>query len=177
MCKSSEVKNGLIQICKRATLSRRGSRKKHCGIQTAYARIFGLYRRTYGGYDLHFQTYVTPKYPEIQEALEGIAITEMLHHKLLGETIYKLGGYPVMGARTYWNGSFANYTLSPQKYLRENVLAEQNAIMNYERTILNLSSDSVKMLLERIILDEEVHIKIFKQLLKDHFDVECESRQ
>lgn len=82
-----------------------------------------------------------------------------------------------MGARTYWNGSFANYTLSPQKYLRENVLAEQNAIMNYERTILNLSSDSVKMLLERIILDEEVHIKIFKQLLKDHFDVECESRQ
>lgn len=124
-----------------------------------------------------FQTYVTPKYPEIQEALEGIAITEMLHHKLLGETIYKLGGYPVMGGRTYWNGSFANYTLSPQKYLRENVLAEQNAIMNYERTILNLSSDSVKMLLERIILDEEVHIKIFKQLLKDHFDVECESRQ
>lgn len=124
-----------------------------------------------------FQTYVTPKYPEIQEALKGIAITEMLHHKLLGETIYKLGGYPVMGARTYWNGSFTNYTLSPQKYLRENVLAEQNAIMNYERTILNLSSDSVKMLLERIILDEEVHIKIFKQLLKDHFDVECESRQ
>ena len=101
----------------------------------------------------------------------------MLHDKLLGETIYKLGGYPVMGARTYWNGSFANYTLSPQKYLRENVLAEQNAIMNYERTILNLSSDSVKMLLERIILDEEVHIKIFKQLLKDHFDDECESRQ
>ena len=46
--------------------------------------------------------------------------------------------------------------------------------MNYERTILNLSTDSVKMLLERIILDEEIHIKIFKQLLKEHFDVECE---
>lgn len=121
-----------------------------------------------------FQMYVTPKYPDIQQALKGIAVTEMLHHKLLGETIYKLGGYPVIGARTYWNGSFANYTLSPQKFLRENILSEQNAIMNYERTILNLSSDSVKMLLERIILDEEVHIGIFRQLLKDNFDVDCE---
>lgn len=151
--------------------------KKHCGIQTAYAGIFGLYRRTYGGYDLHFSDVRNAEVSGNSRSTKGIAITEMLHHKLLGETIYKLGGYPVMGARTYWNGSFANYTLSPQKYLRENVLAEQNAIMNYERTILNLSSDSVKMLLERIILDEEVHIKIFKQLLKDHFDVECESRQ
>lgn len=121
-----------------------------------------------------FQMYVTPKYPDIRQVLKGIAVTEMLHHKLLGETIYKLGGYPVIGARTYWNGSFANYTLSPQKFLRENILAEQNAIMNYERTILNLSSDSVKMLLERIILDEEVHIGIFRQLLKDNFDVDCE---
>lgn len=121
-----------------------------------------------------FQMYVTPKYPDIRQALKGIAVTEMLHHKLLGETIYKLGGYPVIGARTYWNGSFVNYTLSPQKFLRENILSEQNAIMNYERTILNLSSDSVKMLLERIILDEEVHIGIFRQLLKDNFDVDCE---
>lgn len=121
-----------------------------------------------------FQLYVTPKYPDIQEALEGIAVAEMRHHELLGKTIYKLGGYPIMGARTYWNGSFVNYTLDPKRYLRENILAEQNAIMNYERTILNLSTDSVKMLLERIILDEEIHIKIFKQLLKEHFDVECE---
>ena len=121
-----------------------------------------------------FQMYITPKYPDIQEALEGIAITEMRHHELLGKAIYQRGGYPIMGARTYWNGSFANYTLDPRKYLRENILAEQNAIMNYERTILNLSTDSVKMLLERIILDEEVHISVFKQLLKDNFDVEIE---
>ena len=116
-----------------------------------------------------FQTYITPKYPDIQEALEGIAITEMRHHELLGKAIYQLGGYPIMGARTYWNGSFANYTLDPRKYLRQNIVAEETAILNYERTILNLTTDSVKMLLERIILDEEVHIKIFKELLKSQF--------
>ena len=35
-----------------------------------------------------FQMYITPKYPDIQEALEGIAITEMRHHELLGKAIY-----------------------------------------------------------------------------------------
>lgn len=120
-----------------------------------------------------FQKYITPKYPEITAALEGIAITEMRHHELLGETIYALGGYPVMGARTYWNGSYVNYTLDPRKYLRQNIIAEETAILNYERTILNLTTDSVKMLLERIILDEEVHIKIFKELLKSQFNEEA----
>lgn len=116
-----------------------------------------------------FQSYVSPKYPEIVNALEGIAMTEMRHHELLGQTIYALGGYPVMGARTYWNGSYVNYTLDPRKYLRQNIIAEETAIINYERTILNLSTDSVKTLLERIILDEELHIEIFKELLRTQF--------
>lgn len=112
-----------------------------------------------------FQSYVSPKYPEIAHALKGIAIVEMHHHKLLGTTIYKLGGYPIMGARNYWNGSFANYTLNPKKFLQDNILGEEATIVNYERTILNVESESVKTLLERIILDEEIHIKVFKELL------------
>ena len=114
-----------------------------------------------------FQSYVTPKYPDLERALMGVAKTEMLHHRLLGDTIYKLGGYPIMGARTYWNGSMVNYTLDPKKFLQQNIAAEEGAIMNYERTILNLDDECVKMLLERIILDEEIHIKIFKELLKE----------
>lgn len=113
-----------------------------------------------------FQSYITLQLPEIRDVIEGIAQTEMLHHELLGTTITKLGGFPVMGARSYWNGSFVNYTLDPKKFLKQNILAEENAIKNYERTILNLTSPSVKMLLERIILDEQVHIEDFKELLQ-----------
>lgn len=47
-----------------------------------------------------FQSYITPRYPEIAKAMEGVAVVEMHHHELLGKTIYALGGYPVMGART-----------------------------------------------------------------------------
>lgn len=113
-----------------------------------------------------FQSYITLNLPELKETLEGIAKTEMRHHELLGTTITKLGGFPVMGARNYWNGSFVNYTLDPKKFLAQNIMAEENAIKNYERTILNLSSPSVKMLIERIILDEQVHIEDFRELLK-----------
>lgn len=119
-----------------------------------------------------YQAYITQKYPELAKVLSGIAATEMHHHKLLGCTIYALGGYPVMGARTYWNGSFARYTINPQRYLKENIIAEQNAITNYEHTILNLSTDDVKLLLERIILDEELHVRIFKELLQKYFPVQ-----
>ena len=89
----------------------------------------------------------------------------MRHHELLGKAIVKLGGYPVMGGRTYWSGSFVNYTLDPKKFLRENITAEETAILNYERTVLSLRTESVKALIERIVLDEELHIKIFKDLL------------
>lgn len=113
-----------------------------------------------------FQSYITLKLQDVKEVLEKVAQVEMHHHELLGTTITKLGGFPVMGARNYWNGSFVNYTLDPKKFLAQNIVAEENAIRNYERTILNITSPQVKTLLERIILDEQVHIEDFKELLK-----------
>lgn len=53
----------------------------------------------------------------------------------------------------------------PEKFLMQNIAAEEAAILNYERTVLNLRTESVKQLVERIILDEELHIKIFKEML------------
>ena len=112
-----------------------------------------------------FQHYVTTRDRELSDALAAIARVEMHHHELLGKAIVKLGGYPVMGGRTYWSGSFVNYTLDPKRYLRENISAEETAILNYERTVLALRTECVKALIERIILDEELHITAFKELL------------
>lgn len=112
-----------------------------------------------------YQGYITQKYHELHDTLIGIAKVEMHHHALLGETIYALGGYPVMGARNYWNGSYADYTLNIQNFLKDDIASEQNAILNYERTMLNIDTESVKALIERIILDEQEHIKILTQTL------------
>lgn len=109
-----------------------------------------------------YQTYVSP---EFNDTLEAVAISEMHHHELLGEAITKLGGYPVIGSGTYWNGSYVNYQTSPAEFLKSNIIGEKTAIAGYEKAILALNQKSLKMLLERIILDEELHIKIFEELI------------
>ncbi len=113
-----------------------------------------------------FQQFISPETSELSRALSGIARCEMHHFELLGRAIFKLGGYPIMGSRTYHSGSMVNYTLDPHKYLSQNIAAEEAAIVGYERTVLNLHNESVKLLIERIILDEELHINVFKELLK-----------
>jgi bacterioferritin len=101
----------------------------------------------------------------IADLLKGVSVVEMKHFELLGEAITALGGYPVIAGRTYWSANNVNYTPDPKKFLKQNVIAEETAILNYERAILNLSQDSLKQLLERIIIDEEIHIKLFKDCL------------
>ncbi len=111
-----------------------------------------------------FQSYITPFKGELSKTLMGVAKCEMQHHRLLGSAIYSLGGYPMIGSRSYWSGNYINYTPNPKKFLLLNIQAEKAAISNYERTILNANVESVKMLIERIILDEEMHVKIFEEL-------------
>lgn len=113
-----------------------------------------------------YQSYVLAEtYPEIADALEHIGIAEMTHHELLGTTIARLGNYPVIGGRNqFWNGSFVNYTVDVRKILKIDIEGEEQAIINYEKTIAVLENDSIKRLIERIILDEELHIKILKGL-------------
>ncbi len=113
-----------------------------------------------------YQAYINFENEPFAKVLEGISMTEMHHHELLGEAIAKLGGYPVMGGHTYWNGSFVFYDTNPKVFLEFNIKAEETAIKNYERTILALNNEEVKLMLERIILDEELHIKIFRELIR-----------
>lgn len=114
-----------------------------------------------------YQGYITQKHRESHDTLMGIAKVEMHHHALLGKSIYALGGYPVMGARNYWNGSYCDYTPNITSFLKNDIASEQNAILDYERTVLNVETEEVKALIERIILDEQVHINILKDLINE----------
>lgn len=114
-----------------------------------------------------YQSYILKEiYPEISKILEEIAIAEMEHHEMLGTTIALLGGYPVIGGRnSFWNGSYVNYITDPIKLIEADIQIEEIAIQNYEKTILMIQNESIKQLLERIILDEEQHIKVFTAIL------------
>ncbi len=107
---------------------------------------------------------------ELASALECIAVVEMHHLEMIGELITDLGGDPqfrVMGGknRAYWSGRYPLYLQNPRRFLMENIKAEQQAIRTYRVNISQIDDMFVKKVLERIILDEENHIKIFEGFL------------
>lgn len=118
-----------------------------------------------------YQSLVTAQCnPELSAALSCIANVEMHHFHILGELIVGLGGDPVIGAHgsggfSYWSGRYPLYTGCISKMLKENIRAEQEAIRTYSMRICQIGDDCVQRILERIILDERLHIRIFEHFI------------
>lgn len=117
-----------------------------------------------------YQSYILKeKYPDVAKVLEQIAIVEMTHHEMLAEAIIESGGDPVIAGRhCFWSGSTVNYAEDLCTILKADLQGELTAIANYKRTIAALSNKSIAALIERIILDEELHVKIFKKLIEEY---------
>lgn len=108
----------------------------------------------------------------ISDSLQCIASVEMKHMGFLGELIAQFGGCPRIGVQTscnirFWSGQYLNYETDPKSFIKRNIAGERAAIMNYRKRIDQICDRYVQAVLERIILDEEHHIKIFKELLED----------
>lgn len=108
-------------------------------------------------------------HPHISKILEGIAETEMRHLELLGETITLLGVKPIFGTITnnvinYFDAEYVNYNINLYDILQININSEEEAIRNYQRNIEEIKDPYIQELLRRIIKDEELHIKIFKNI-------------
>lgn len=107
---------------------------------------------------------------EYSKVIEKIAIVEMNHLDFLGKAIIKLGGDPKIGCCnvskmfSYWSGSVIHYEKNLKNAILSNIDAEQKAIYNYCKHIKMIEDASIKELLNRIILDEKVHITVFEKL-------------
>lgn len=108
---------------------------------------------------------------EFSKTLSGIAVVEMKHLELLGETIKLLGVDPKFkfedncNLLTYWSGSFVDYTTNIVDMLKSDIKIEYDAIALYKYHINIINDKYVKRLLYRIIEDEERHIECFNMLL------------
>lgn len=107
---------------------------------------------------------------ELSSALECISQVEMHHMDILGNLIFLLGGDPRLGecARNrfiYWDGHYPVYSQNPTTVLREDIAAEQNAIATYKKRLTEIADPKIQKNIERIIMDEEEHLRIFKCLL------------
>lgn len=106
-------------------------------------------------------------YTKIAILTQQIAIIEMQHLRLLGKTIRLLGENPTMhsndqGLIRFWNAKFVYYGDTVYDKVSANMKHEMDAIRSYRNHQHLIDDPFIQELLERIILDEEHHLRLFK---------------
>ncbi len=106
------------------------------------------------------------------KTLISIAVAEMHHLRILGETLTKLGVNPVYTKMpplgyNYYNTAGVCYSRTPMKMIIDDISGEILAVKSYEKMLSELKNEGVLAIIKRITLDEELHIKILKDCLKE----------
>ena len=105
---------------------------------------------------------------DVAEAFNQIALVELEHMKIFGELIVSLGAVPYYKGdwkNKFWQGNFVKYNTNLRTMLLCAISDEKKAIKQYEKSIELIDDTQIISLIQRIILDEELHIKTFKDLL------------
>ena len=113
-----------------------------------------------------YQNILSSDNESFANAILQIGIVEMSHMDMLGDAILALGGNPTFGNGTvFWQGKLVNYARTLPEMLRADIESETQAIANYERHAANTTNAAVRALLRRIIKDEQLHLRFFRNTL------------
>lgn len=107
---------------------------------------------------------------EYASTLMSIAIAEMKHIDILGEAMLKLGVSPKYvqcpNTQHFYNTSTVSQSTTPQKMLMDDIQGEMNAIADYQKMLFVLKNEQVEAIIQRIILDEQLHLETLKKMLE-----------
>lgn len=105
------------------------------------------------------------------ETLEAIALCEMHHLQILGQAMIKLGVNPryvqYPNGNCFFNTGCVSQSIAPQKMIMDDLRNELEAIAEYKKMLFVLKNEEVQAIVERIILDEQVHVEALKSVLKE----------
>jgi bacterioferritin len=106
------------------------------------------------------------------DTIKSIAIAEMLHLDLLGDTIIALGAQPIYSANppsafNFYSTKFVSYGCSLTQMIEDDIMAEKHAISSYQKMLPRLNSQKVRAIISRIIEDEKLHLTAFEQILNN----------
>lgn len=109
---------------------------------------------------------------DIADALVSIAEAEMFHLDLLGRTVLALGASPVYcrypaTCFDYYNTKYVAYSRTLRYMLEDDLLAEKQAVSQYEKEIARLRDGKVREIVSRIKEDEELHIAAIENILNN----------
>lgn len=110
---------------------------------------------------------------DMASTLKEIAKVEMHHLNILGQLIVKLGYTPFFCTVKQnkvipWSSNYLNYTLNLKRMLSLDIERERKTIQKYRLAINMINDKYIKEILERIIEDEEMHIKCLHELYKKY---------
>lgn len=110
-------------------------------------------------------------YNEISNALSQIAKVEMYHLTIFGHFVVLLGGTPTVSSVQRnkikpWNGTMVTYSKTTYKMIQDNIIAEKGAIRSYSQQAGIIQDEYIVSMLERIILDEEIHVEVLEKMLR-----------
>lgn len=108
---------------------------------------------------------------EISDIFHHISIVEMHHLEIFGQLALQLGADPRLWAqqknrKVYWSPAYVPYSRGIQEILKSSLAAEHEAIRKYERQTTIIKDMNIIENLERIIIDEKIHVEIFRELLQ-----------
>ena len=116
---------------------------------------------------------ITAADPALSEVFRAVMDVERKHLEMLSEAAFQLGADPRMWAVTgsaaqpmrYWSPGLLSYTANSRAMLQNALALERAAIAKYERQVQEIRDDGILLLLRRILLDESMHVELFRALL------------
>ena len=119
-----------------------------------------------------FDNFKKCKKDEYASVIESIAIAEMFHLKLLGNTITALGAQPIYcqnppTAYNFYSTKYVTYSRDFINMIEDDILGERHAISQYSRMLIRLKNEQVKKIVSRIIEDEKLHLEKLNQILAE----------
>ena len=106
--------------------------------------------------------------------IKEIITVEIKHEEILGKLIKKLGIEPMYifpncidNGYKYWNTSYIKYNKDFYSFIEYNINNKKELIEKYENVISLIEDENINSILKRIIIDENIHVDILKNILTD----------
>lgn len=111
-------------------------------------------------------------YADVAEKLVSIAVAEMQHLNILGQTILALGAPPLFcrypnSGFDFYSTKYVAYSRSLRFMLEDDILGEKQAISEYDCMLKKLKNKQVKEIVSRIRADEILHLETLQKILSD----------
>lgn len=115
---------------------------------------------------LYQSSFLEEKYSNI---LKELIEVEIFHAKIISKLINLLGFkpryiYKSINNYKYYNTSYINYNIDKNNIINNNIILKEKLILKYKKLVEDIEDNNVKEILKRIIIDENIHLRIFNEI-------------